>query len=92
MCATPGWRCDDLLDLVHHRDGAVLRRGVGELDIDDQIALVLIGNEPARNHRCSRNRSGRAGRRKASSTTTLSRRHQPTDAAIEAGRRVEDDS
>ena len=42
---------DDFLDPVHHLDGAGLRRGIRELHIDDEIALVLIRNESARDHR-----------------------------------------
>jgi len=39
---------DDLLDLAHHLLGAAERGRVGQLRVDQQVALVLIGNEPAR--------------------------------------------
>src|SRR5690348_5885966 len=41
---------DDFLDAVHDLDGACLRGRIGELHVDDEIALVLIGNEAAGDH------------------------------------------
>ena len=41
----------DLLHFVGHGDGPLERRRVGQLDVDDQVALVLLGNESDRHLR-----------------------------------------
>ncbi len=80
---------DDFLDLVHHLDGAGLRRGVGELHIDDEIALVLIRNEAARNHGVAE--IGQAEQAGVKQQNDGAETQAPADrAAIEPGRRVED--
>ena len=37
------------LSLLHHRVGALERRGVGQQRVDEEKALVLLGHEAARN-------------------------------------------
>ena len=39
----------DRLGLLHHGVGALERRGVGQQRVDQQVALVLLGHEPAGN-------------------------------------------
>ena len=43
--STPGRLEQDLLDLAHDRVGPLERGGVGKLDVDQEIALVLGGRE-----------------------------------------------
>ena len=42
----------DLLDLLAHRVGALERRGVGELDVDEEVTLVLVRQEARRAASC----------------------------------------
>ena len=44
--ATPGRLEGDLLDRVGHLERALQRGGVGQLDVDQQVALVLLGMKP----------------------------------------------
>ena len=48
VCATPGRFVGDLLDLGHGLLGPLQRRRVGQLDVDDQPALVLLRDEAGR--------------------------------------------
>ena len=45
--STPLVFAEDLLDLLADRVGALERRGVGQLDVDEEVALVLVGHEAA---------------------------------------------
>ena len=57
--STPGVSSEDLLDLPHHRVGALERGGVGQLDVDEEIALVL-GRARSRWARCGATVTGGA--------------------------------
>ena len=48
VCLTPAFLAGDLLDLLHHVLRPLRRRGIGQLHVDQQIALVLRGNEARR--------------------------------------------
>ena len=63
---------------------------VGELGVDDQVALVLLRDEARRARPGSRGRSGRAGRRRPAGRSTLTRRSSVTTPAVAVGRAVED--
>ena len=45
VCLTPGMSLGDLLDVAHHLLRAAERSRVGQLHVDQQIALVLRRNE-----------------------------------------------
>ena len=52
----------DLLNAVHHGHRPLQRRRVGQLDVDDQIALVLAGDEAAGQDEEAVDRRGEQGR------------------------------
>ena len=63
--STPGRLEQDLLDLPHHRVGALDGGGVGKLDVHQEIALVLGGREAGGHHAqqaVAQRRSGAAAR------------------------------
>ena len=43
VCSTPGVSMAIFSNLVHHLPGSLVRRGVGQLHVDQQIAHVLLG-------------------------------------------------
>ena len=47
-CSTPGYTGGDFLYFRHDLFGALQRSGIGELDIEVEIALVFVGNEADR--------------------------------------------
>ena len=51
VCSTPSVSPGDLLDLPHDGLRAFQRGRVGQLGVDEQIALVLVGHEPGRHLR-----------------------------------------
>ena len=48
VCVTPGCLPGDRLDLLHHRFGPLERGRVGQLHVDQQVALVLRRDEAGR--------------------------------------------
>ena len=45
VCSTPGMLAGQRLDAGHDPLRALHRRGVGQLDVEEQIALVLLWDE-----------------------------------------------
>ena len=86
VCATPGVSRVIFSIWAMALLGALERGRVGQLDVDDEPALVLLGDEAGRGDRERSSRSGRAGRRRPAATSRLPRSSLPTAQAY-AGRR-----
>ena len=73
VCSTPGmrWARDSMRAIT--RLGALDRGGIGELDVEEQVPLVLLRDEPGGGAIEDEVRQTEQARRKRASTIALSR-------------------
>ena len=82
--ATPGVSARISSTLLDHLAGALLRRGVGQLHADEDVALVLVGRKPVGTRWYHQAVSADQRRRTASIIGATCRTRQRTIAGVDA--------